>query len=524
MKEGQANLDVTVPRKTAEKDVTVPRKTAENEHNLVKAHALFQTFKSLFADLILSYHDRDSSQGLFNEMSDESAFNVIEIELGFMYDLVYTKAPVIYTRCSFVRRFITFFLTCLVFTFFILDDKFRHNRTDFWVTVLLLLVAIFLEIYAALIVLASDQTRVWLIKHGMTSIRSLEEWFKWFKVQRWSKRIAQCLKVQRWSKTIAQYSLLWPSLKEKLSLKIIEEYRYKEIDKFSADYRKLIFDHVRKKFMQFEEQRKEQQGRSTSSLETALREVCGQRGKGVLDEYKEKIGQVDLEWSISVEFDQSILIWHMATEICYYEDKTGNLSEEGKTSREFSVHMSRYMLYLLVIYPFMLPVGIGLIRFRDTRAEAMEFFKEQLPTTTDGGTYCAAALAELRRKICSSVKDVEERRKTACESLLKVRTDVPPIKVKGDRSKSVLFDACVLASRLKTISGSDPKVKWDLMRDMWLELLAYAACHCKGSDHGQQLRRGGELLTHVWLLMAHFGLTEQFQISQGHARARLVTK
>ncbi|GKV14865.1 hypothetical protein SLEP1_g25672 [Rubroshorea leprosula] len=515
MKEGQANLDVTVPRKTAEKDVP-----AENEHNLVKAHALFQTFKSLFADLILSYHDRDSSQGLFKEMSDENAFNVIEIELGFMYDLVYTKAPVIYTRWGFVRRFLTFFLTCGVFTSFILDDKFRHNRTDFWVTVLLLVVAIFLEIYAALIVLASDQTRVWLIKHGMTSIRSLEELFKWFKVQRWSKRIEQCLKVPRWSKTVAQYSLLWPSLKEKLSHKIIEEYRYKEINKFSADYRKLIFDHVRKKFVQFEEQRKEQQGRSTSSLETALREVCGQRGKGVLDEYKEKIGQVDLEWSISVEFDQSILIWHMATEICYYSPE--DLSDEVKLSRDFSLHMSRYMLYLLVIYPFMLPVGIGLIRFRDTRAEAMEFFKEQLPTTTDGGTYCAAALAELRRKICSSVVGVEKRRKKACKSLLEVRTDIPPIKVKGDRSKSVLFDACMLASRLKTIS--DPNVKWDLMRDMWLELLAYAACHCKGSQHGQQLRRGGELLTHVWLLMAHFGLTEQFQISQGHARARLVTK
>ena len=32
---------------------------------------------------------------------------------------------------------------------------------------------------------------------------------------------------------------------------------------------------------------------------------------------------------------------------------------------------------------------------------------------------------------------------------------------------------------------------------------------------------GGELLTHVWLLMAHFGITEHFRTSQGHARARL---
>ncbi|GKV14860.1 hypothetical protein SLEP1_g25667 [Rubroshorea leprosula] len=506
MKEGQANFDVKLPTKTD-----------KNEDDLVNAHALFQTFKRLFADLILSYHDRDSSQGLFKEMSAKNAFKVIKVELGFMYDLVYTKAPVIYSPWGFFRRFITFSLTCLVFLLFILDDKLRHNRTDFVVTLLLLAVAILLEIYAALTVFASDQTRVWLIKHGMTRISSLVEWLKWFRVQRWSK-------------SIAQYSLVWLSLEEKLSLKIIEEFRYKEINGFSKEYRKLIFDHVKSKFEQIfykekpeqsEGSKEEPEWRSKSKRYTALREFYSQRGKGTLDKYKEKIGQVDLEWSISAaEFDKSILIWHMATEICYYSPE--NLSDEVKLSRDFSLHMSRYMLYLLVIYPFMLPAGIGLIRFRDTRAEAKEFFKEQLSTTTDGGTYCAAALAELRRKICSSDGEVKARRKRACKSLLEVRTDVPPIKVKGDRSKSVLFDACMLASRLNTIS--DPKVKWDLMRDMWLELLAYAACQCKGSEHGVQLRRGGELLTHVWLLMAHFGLTEQFQISQGHARARLVTK
>ncbi|GKV14849.1 hypothetical protein SLEP1_g25658 [Rubroshorea leprosula] len=516
MREGQADLDVTVPRRTA-----------ESEDDLVKADALFQTFKSLFADLILSYNDLDSSQCLFEDMSDENAFNVIGIELGFMYDLVYTKAPAIYTLWGFVRRFITFFLTCLVFTFFILDDKFRHDRTDFVVTLLLLVVAIFLEIYAALIVLASDQTRVWLIKKRMTSIlqfmNSFEEWFKWFKVPRWSN-------------SIAQYSLLWLSLEEKLSLKIIEEFRYKEINDFSTKYRKLIFDHVKEKFEQIfyeegpaqsdeqisyhvkekseqsEVSKKKRKRRSKSALDTALREFYSQRGKGTLDKYKKEIGQVDLEWGIStVEFDKSILIWHMATEICYNSEN----HDDVNLSRDFSLHMSRYMCYLLVICPSFLSDRIDIMRIRHTRAEAMKFFKEQPP----------AALAELRRKLCScsGVEDVEKRRIKACKLLVEVKTDVPPSKVKGDSSKSVLFEACRLASRLNTIS--DPKIKWDLMRDMWLELLAYAACHSRDSQHGQQLRRGGELLTHVWLLMAHFGLTEQCQTAPSHApRARLVTR
>ncbi|GLT90404.1 hypothetical protein SLE2022_083380 [Rubroshorea leprosula] len=424
-KEGQGNLDGIV---------------TETSANKVKADNLFQTFKSLFVDLILSFHDRERSQALFEKMSDKDAFEVIEIELGFMFDLLYTKAAVIYTPWGFARRFITFSLTCFAFLFFILDEKLRQKSktTDCEVTLVLLVGAVWLEIYAALVVLVSDETGTWLIKHckktgtAQSSHSCFEKWLKWFKVKRWSK-------------SMAQYSLLQLSLKEKYSISIIEEFRYKNYEKFTEEYRKLIFEHVKEKFDKFNELEKKvkQEARSTSTLDTAIREICSQRGEDIIVKYQEQKRMVGLEWRI------------------------------------------------------------GFIRFRDTRAEAMEFFKDRIP---------------------SSSSSVEQRRRGACKLLLEVRTEVPPIKVKGDKSKSVLFDACRLARTLGTISGSDQAFKWNLIKDMWLELLAYAACHCSGNDHARQLGKGGELLTHVWLLMAHFGLTEQFQISQGHARASLLTK
>lgn len=196
---------------------------------------------------------------------------------------------------------------------------------------------------------------------------------------------------------------------------------------------------------------------------------------------------LSLDWIEEREFDQRILLWHIATEICY------SLEWGGGNERKHSKHISDYMLYLLIACPFMLPIGIGMIRFRDTCAEAREFLRE-------------------RHTISSKVD--------ACTKLLKVNTEVPPRKVKGDRSKSVLFDACILAKALR----EDEDKIWEITSRVWVEMLAHAAAHCSGNHHARQLRKGGELLSHVWLLMAHLGITDQFQISQGHARAKLIVK
>uniref|UniRef100_A0A7N2R463 DUF4220 domain-containing protein n=1 Tax=Quercus lobata TaxID=97700 RepID=A0A7N2R463_QUELO len=484
-------------------DTTARDDTNTEAFILEKALYFFQIFMLLCVDLILSFHDVLNSQSFFQNISCDEAFKVIEVELGFMYDVFYTKAVVVYsfvygflTRfslCCISLRCISFFSIISAFVAFLITEKQAYSTVDVIITYVLLVGAIVLELYAVFLLLCSDWTLIWLSKHenrvGKFLYRAIS--------------LIPLTKKRRWSNTMAQYGLIRFCLKDKPAkrsfiprglciYKLLEKHLYKYSVNVPSELKKLIFE------LSLEKSKR-------ASNFKAFKELCACRGVQVLkqenglDQISKEKSKI-LEESVEVEFDQSILLWHIATDLCYHFDQGENSNSTNGTNRTASKLLSDYMLYLLVMCPFMLPNGIGLIRFRDTCAEAIEFFKE--------------------RKSISNVKK-------ACTTLLKVSTEIPPSEVKGDRSKSVLFDACRLAKCLQSLVTEEQwenDKKWELISHVWVEMLSYAASQCRWNLHGQQLRRGGELLTHVWLLLAHLGITEQFQISQGYARAKLIVQ
>ncbi|KAK9062721.1 hypothetical protein SSX86_019910 [Deinandra increscens subsp. villosa] len=438
-----------------------------------EAYALFQTFKRIFVDLILTFEDRDNSQSYFRNLKSTDAFTAVEIELGFAYDMLYTKARVVYTFFGLLIRLTSVFFVFMVFVgFCFLCNVGDYKLIHIVITYLLLANELITEIFAVITMLRSDWTDVWLTSHGYSRNDLIFPFLK-----QPTKR--------RWSNSIAQLDLISVSLEEKparlltaQNLLGIDKYRlkhrYKTYTKVSDKLKALIYN----QFHEF------------MNCSPDPKALCSHKGSFSLREN----GCDNLLWSITkVEFDQSIILWHIATTLCYYSEDQEENENEIDDFCLASKHICDYMLYLLVSYPVMLPIGIGMIRYRDTCAEATRYFKENGPITNK----------------------VE-----ACRKLLEVRSlEVLPSKVKGDRCKSALFDGCRLALTLRSM---DKKHMWEVMSQVWIEILAYAATHCRGFQHQQQLRKGGEFLTHVWLLMAHLGITEQFQVSQGHARARLV--
>ncbi|GMP72755.1 hypothetical protein CsSME_00030681 [Camellia sinensis var. sinensis] len=253
-----------------------------------------------------------------------------------------------------------------------------------------------------------------------------------------------------------------------------------------------------------------------------------------------------LPWIDEVNFDASLLLWHTAIDLCFHTRRAStdaNTKDNNADDRDvclLSKLLSDYMLYILIMQPTMMSsvAGIGKIRFRDTSAKAKRFFRRRktrkaekekkfslnnIFTVEKYLCSCKSCMDMLRFKKCYCKEKTgwDEVHKQACRSILDVDTEVKPVAIRGNRSKSVLFDACILEKELHKLVEER---KWERISKVWVEMSCYAACHCTPNSHAAELSKSGQLITLVWLLMAHFGLGDQFQIREGHAREKLIAE
>ncbi|KAK3410729.1 hypothetical protein EUGRSUZ_J02754 [Eucalyptus grandis] len=423
--------------------------------------------------------ERDSSRSILKDKSFHVVFRVIEIELGLMYDLLYTKAMVFHhNRWGSTLRSVSILLTVTVLVIFSMSDKDKYSKINIYVTFLLLSFALFLEIYSLFYLLFSNQAACWLKDRSPAILNFVE-------------RLQPLYNRRRWSGSMGQYNLLSFAIKEK-HLACHQNLRFLHVDqkvlKFLYEGDVKVTDFLKERVIQH--------------LTSQRPSVWEHRGHFTIRKHplRDRI-----KWSIDLGFDQSILAWHIATELLGCSEAE-HATKKTKLYMEMSEQLSRYMVYLLVMYPFLLPIGVGRVKFRDTYLEARNFFEEKAIKGNDR--------PESKSKIAK-----------ACEALREcVDPKVAPIVAEGDKSKFALHHGCRLAWQLDEGFKQWEEEKWWIISRVWVEMLAYAAVKCKGLHHAQQLPQGGEFLTHVWLLMAHFGLNEHFQIPQAPAIAELLVQ
>ncbi|KAG5230434.1 Polysulfide reductase chain [Salix suchowensis] len=439
-----------------------PESDQQREY-LRQAYTFFYISKFTMQDLAPSYLDLMESYTQFSKIPADGAFKVVEVELGLIYDMLYTKAPLIYSCSGIILRCITFLLSVTALIIFqVKIEKHAYSSIDVAITYLLLAASVFLELYAFLCLVFSDRTMIWLLDH-----------------KRWNaltSRIYSRLKrkltpSKRWSSCISQYNLISSSIRDKqlkyLELVGIDEMmRQMHVNRkgLNGGLQKFIFEHLLKKAEKMKE--------NFNLFDKNLRsKIIGQRGDGVL----EREGLLKhFKWcTTEVEFSRSIVVWHLATEICYGVDKI-DASNYVSTSK----CLSEYMMYLLVIRPTMLSKG---------------FIDEEDLNTLGGESY--ADIIQLGESYADIIQSYREAHDYDDE----FDYDDPWFQSQWKIGRPSSVDGGRVLARQLLESISESKKRWEMIEEVWMEMLTYAAAHCPWKEHANQLRRGGELLTHLIL-------------------------
>ncbi|XP_034887837.2 uncharacterized protein [Populus alba] len=242
------------------------------EQKLLQAYVFSYISKFMMQDLVADIPSLIGSRALIR--SAHYAFKVVEAELGLIYDMLYTKAPLIYSRAGIILRCISSLLSVTVFiTFQVLIDKHDYSTTDIAITYLLFVAAVFLEFYAFLCLVLSDWTMIWLIDKKRNAPLSDSTY----------SLIRKLTRSKRWSRSISQYNLRSSSIENK-PLKCLELLGMDEMMRqmhvnrkdLNVDLKRFIFDHLEEKAEKIKEDLNVCDKNHRSK-------IIGKRGDGVLE-------------------------------------------------------------------------------------------------------------------------------------------------------------------------------------------------------------------------------------------------
>uniref|UniRef100_A0ACD5XYL3 Uncharacterized protein n=1 Tax=Avena sativa TaxID=4498 RepID=A0ACD5XYL3_AVESA len=400
----------------------------------------------------------------------ERPFRVIEVELGFVYDLYYTRYPYLYHKGRYlaiclspVMVILCSWLTCELFKHKSGVSGDTIDKISLILTVVVMAVVTLLEAFQLYLHMASGWFKVALIRSYVTCpalqgsgsfLHMVMDHLLRFKSHR------------PWESKLGQYSLL-----QNYDHKTSNLLHYVTLG--LAD--KPMMGRERGKPVKLSTHVKQ------AVVDSLLGSNGGQLMNGVRSLHNNGVHQ-NLSWACHGNVTRTVLVWHVATSICKQKLDAASSGTHGNPPHMTAVDssiasdLSQYCAYLVAFAPDLLPDHCF-----DSAAVLDDSIKE------------ARKLGSLR-----GAKTMERK----CEMLMSF----------VDSGDDVDEDAgtVVLGARLaRQLMATE--LRWKVLSGFWAEMMLYLApcddAHAR--DHLEALAWGGEFITHLWALLTHAGVLER---------------
>ncbi|XP_022725091.1 uncharacterized protein LOC111281702 [Durio zibethinus] len=454
---------------------------------LREAYSSFISFKPLFLGLPFRLSPKFYDDMVYiKSKSANQAFKLVGTELGYLYDLLFTKMAIHHLQAKVslcLRAFCFLSAVSSLITFSAIVDKSVHSKVDIVVMHLLLLGAICLDIYSFIMHALSTWAMVWL-PIPENKVHKL-----YSKVVAWRLPLVESKMA---IKSMAQHDLInyyveanKNKFKDAVRINdignLLQKYWHTNWKAVDCELKQFIYSRLEKKRLQWAEK--------VFRLEDPEKLLNG-KGENLLDE----IGIVSEELKGALKLDitdfrERIFIWHFATELVYYDDVDRFRRGTMGSFCHIAKSLSDYTMYIVLVRPLMLPKRFSEVINKENYPPAKIFFPAKNTT-------------KKMRKIDS----VGKRFTSAVLGYNDILEETNRIEVISGGK----WFAWTL-QKLVTQRLLDHQEKWEPISKMWMEMMIHAASHCSWEEHAQQLRHGGELLTNVALLMAQLGLSTQIR-------------
>lgn len=429
------------------------------------------------------------------------------------FAFIYTRASVVVTRPYLIYHLaLVPVLHVGALVLFATSDKRRYKRADVKITYIILCLTAALDFLAVFVRLLVYRLM------SMTSVSALCETLPGYNLIDESVREAD-------QGSCARYISSWcrrrpdGELYKKVEPHLLADLVEGSQDRDLASYR--IFDSTTENW----------------ALSKELQDKCGKEIKDSLQ---------------GISFDRSVLIWHIATDLCFRcsdvvdygqeevedgggaegpeeEEGGGGVGGAGQgTEDNYAVRalrlqincteaISNYMVHLLNSNPEMLLTGSR----NHILSEAREGLKsiilsdkaitEELAPESEGctctcrrccasigrwcscaSTGCSCSCGQLNRAHHFSQKDL----------LRNLVSETASREVDRGKNSQTFYviKACKLANELLAIPENADR--WKVMYRVWMGMLCYSASMCRGYLHAKSLGEGGEFLSFVWLVLS----------------------